>query len=95
MPEEDLALLGRYAGSGDAEAFRALVERHQDMVFAACRRLLDSREDAEDAAQTCFLKLCREAGRVRGSVGGWLHTAAVRASVDMLRRKRAKTPILT
>ena len=79
-------LLVRYRRAQDAEAFRALVEGHQDMVFAACRRILGNRADAEDAAQDCFFRLARHAEGLRPPIAGWLHTVAVRVSLDALRK---------
>ena len=37
-------------------SFEALVRTHQDMVFATAVRLLGSAAEAEDVAQTVFLK---------------------------------------
>jgi len=88
---DESALLARYAGERDAEAFRALVEGHQHMVFAVCNRILGNRADAEDVAQHCFFQLARKASRLRAPIGGWLHRVAVQASIDELRRKTART----
>jgi len=90
MAENEPALLQQYARTHDAFAFRALVEMHQNMVFAACHRVLGNRADAEDAAQNCFLKLAQAADRLKAPIGGWLHTVAVRAAIDMLRRRTVR-----
>jgi len=90
MAESELALLQQYASTQDAFAFRKLVEQHQDMVFAACHRVLGNRTDAEDAAQNCFLKLAQAAGRLKAPIAGWLHTVAVRSAIDMLRGETAR-----
>jgi len=91
MGHEDLELLERYASGGDAEAFAELVTRHRNMVYAACRRVLGSRTDAEDVAQECFLRLARSAGAVRTSVAGWLHRVAVRAALAARREDKARS----
>jgi len=85
MAESETVLLEQYVRTQDAFAFRELVEQHQDMVFAACHRVLGNRADAEDASQNCFLKLAQAAGRPRSPIAGWLHTVAVQGSIDMLR----------
>jgi len=90
MADSELALLQQYARTRDAFAFRKLVEQHQDMVFAACHRVLGNRADAEDAAQNCFLKLAQAAGRLKAPIGGWLHTVAVHGAIDMLRGGNAR-----
>jgi len=90
MAESEIALLQQYARTQDAFAFRKLVEQHQDMVFAACHRVLGNRADAEDAAQNCFLKLAQAAGRLKAPIGGWLYTVAVHGAIDMLRGENAR-----
>ena len=90
MPAEESAMLARYAREQDAEAFRYLVEGHQHMVFAVCRRILGNRADAEDAAQHCFLQLARKAERLKAPIAGWLHRVAVQASIDLLRKRTSR-----
>jgi len=90
MAPNELALLQQYARTQDAIAFRGLVEQHQDMVFAACHRVLGNRADAEDAAQNCFLKLAQAADRLKAPIAGWLHTVAVRSAIDILRGETAR-----
>lgn len=87
--EGELELLGRYRRAQDAEAFRALVEGHQDMVFAACHRILGNHADAEDAAQDCFFRLARFAEKLKPPIAGWLHTVAVRVALDLLRKRKS------
>jgi len=90
MPENETVLLEQYVRTRDAFAFRELVEQHQDMVFAACHRVLGNRVDAEDASQNCFLKFSQAAGRLRSPIAGWLHTVAVQGSIDILRGRIAR-----
>jgi RNA polymerase sigma factor (sigma-70 family) len=90
VPTHEATLLARYAAVQDPEAFRELFEAHQHMVFAACNRILQNRADAEDASQNCFLLLARKAAHLRAPVAGWLHTVAVQAAIDLLRRKRVR-----
>ncbi len=90
MSSTDLGLLQRYASGGDAEAFAELMARHRDMVYAACYRVLGSRADAEDCAQECFVGLAHKSESVKTSVAGWLHRVAVRTSVAVRRRDRAR-----
>jgi len=90
MMDNEQVLLRRFAQSRDALAFRELVDEHKNMVFAACRRVLGNQADAEDAAQVCFLKLAEAAGRLKAPISGWLHTVAVRSSIDILRSETAR-----
>jgi RNA polymerase sigma factor (sigma-70 family) len=83
----DAELLRRYHHGGDLAAFELLVYRHGRMVWAACRRVAGNHHAAEDAFQATFLALAQRAGRVHSSVPAWLHRVAVRAGLDLLRRR--------
>lgn len=78
---DDLRLLQDFARLRDAEAFATLVQRHAAMVYGTCRRITRHEQDAEDACQDTFLELARQAGRVNGCVGGWLHAVASRIAL--------------
>jgi len=71
-------------------AFEKLVERHRDMVYSVCKRILNNAADAEDAAQDCFLELPRQARDVGAPIGGWLHCVAVRISMRMRQQRSAR-----
>ena len=88
MPVSDLALLDRWTGQHDAEAFAEVVERHSAMVYGTCLRILRDDSEAQDAAQDCFVHLIRylEDGQIiRSSLGGWLHGAAMHRAMERLR----------
>ncbi|MBN9119355.1 MAG: sigma-70 family RNA polymerase sigma factor [Planctomycetes bacterium] len=88
----DAELLRRFVVSNDPAAFELIVRRHADAVWAACRRLLRSDTDAEDAFQATFLALIRKACDVRTPcAGGWLYRVAVNAALK-LRERNARTP---
>jgi len=68
MPDEisDGALMARVA-SGDEEAFRQLIERHQDRVYGTVVRMMGGAgPEAEEVAQDIFLRVWRSAGTFRG-----------------------------
>ncbi len=79
----DAALLDRFAGERDEDAFAALVARHGPMVLAVCRGVPRDPVDVEDAFQATFFILARRVRslQVRGSLGGWLHRVACRVAV--------------
>ncbi|MBB5353111.1 RNA polymerase sigma-70 factor (ECF subfamily) [Haloferula luteola] len=60
--ERDIALMARIA-EGDEVAFRALVERHQNMVVGMIARMLNDPMEAEDLAQRVFLRIWKHAKR--------------------------------
>src|SRR3954465_3623069 len=76
--------------AGDAEAFAALVESHQERLLRLCERMLGDVEEARDAAQEVFLKAYRKAGEVRpqGQVYTWLYRIAVNHCLNKLRRRK-------
>lgn len=60
----DFALMKRI-GAGDHDAFRQLVERHQDPVIGTVAKMLGNTSDAEDIAQQVFLRIWKHASNYR------------------------------
>ena len=83
----DAQLVERYAEGRDENAFDELVRRHGQMVFATARRVLQNREDAEEAFQATFFALAKAIKSVRqpAAVAGWLHRAAYSSAVEIQR----------
>ena len=90
MYESDNVLVARYVKTMDQGAFGSLAERHRDMVYATCRRILNNSADAEDATQNCFMKLAENANTIRTSPAGWLHRAAINSSINLLQKKKTQ-----
>ncbi len=84
--------LMRFAAEGSLRAFECLVERYKVAVFSLCFQVLRSREDAEEAAQDCFIKTFRARSVYDPSrkVAPWLLKIATNAARDLLRRQRAR-----
>ncbi len=85
--EDDNTLLQRYR-NGDAAAFRALVLRYQRPVYNAAFGVLRNAADAEDVAQTVFLRLAERAEDYDPSykLFSWIYRMAVNESLNALRR---------
>lgn len=85
----DWQLLSRTA-AGDEEAFRSIVERHQDRLVRLCERLLQDREEALDAAQEVFLKTYRKAATLKpkGELFTWLFRVGTNHCLNRLRRRK-------
>jgi RNA polymerase sigma-70 factor (ECF subfamily) len=81
------------ARMGEPWALERLYSDHQPQVYALCRKLLGSAADAEDVAQTVFVRAFRELPRFRGdsAVKTWLYRIAVNESLGALRRRRSAT----
>ncbi|MBO0765495.1 MAG: sigma-70 family RNA polymerase sigma factor [Hyphomicrobiaceae bacterium] len=88
--EDEAALVGRVA-AGEAQAFRALVDRHLPTVLAIARRMLRDDAEAEDVAQETLLRLWRNAARLELGEGGvrpWLRRVAANLCIDRVRARR-------
>ncbi len=88
--EDDAALLARVP-SGDAQAYRKLVDRHLPTVLAIARRMLRDDAEAEDVAQETLLRLWRNAASLELGEGGvrpWLRRVVSNLSIDRVRAKR-------
>ena len=74
----------------DADRFEAFVREYQDMVFGTAVRLLGSPFEAEDVAQTVFLKAFERFDDLGSSptAPGWLKTVTTNACLNHLSRYR-------
>jgi RNA polymerase sigma-70 factor (ECF subfamily) len=86
----DLVDLVSRAKAGDRAAYTVLYHRYLDAVYRFCLVRLESREAAEDATQTIFVRAlialpsCRE----HAAFVGWLFTIARNVVTDHLRARR-------
>ena len=89
---DDTGLLVRGAASGDEVAWRRLVARFSNLVWAVARAHRLANADAADVYQTTWLRLAEHIGRIEHPerVGAWLATAARRECLQSL-RSAAKT----
>jgi RNA polymerase sigma-70 factor, ECF subfamily len=76
----------------DADRFEAFVREFQDMVFATAVRLLGNPTEAEDVAQTVFLRAFERFARLEQNPAapGWLKTVATNLCLNHLSRYRAR-----
>ncbi len=90
LEESDSVLVRRFARDHDGKAFALLVGRYADMVYATCRRVVRDDAQADDAVQETFFHLVKNASRIRGSLGSWLHQVATRRAIDLIRQNAAR-----
>jgi RNA polymerase sigma-70 factor (ECF subfamily) len=75
-----------------ADDFELFVRRYEDMVFATAVRLLGNPSEAEDVAQTVFLRAFerRDAIVNNPAAGGWLKTVTTNLCLNHLSRYRKR-----
>lgn len=64
--EEDLVFMTRIA-RGDEEAFRLLIEKHQQAVIGTVAKMTNNSPESEDIAQQVFLRLWKAAPRYKAT----------------------------
>jgi RNA polymerase sigma-70 factor (ECF subfamily) len=74
----------------DLEKFEGFMQNYQDMVYATAVRLLGNETEAEDIAQTVFLKAFEAFGSISHSptAGGWLKKVTTNLCLNQLTRYR-------
>ena len=80
----------RQAQSGDQAAFASLVEANQRLVYSLAVQRVGNHYDAEEIAQTVFIKAWRSLPSFRGdaSLSTWLYRLTVNAATDFLRQRK-------
>ena len=89
--EQDQLLVER-ARTGDTGAFDSLVLKYTARLHAVVYNLTSNREDTCDLLQDVFSRAYRSLPRFRGesSFSTWVHTIAVNATLNFLRRSRSR-----
>lgn len=87
-----MAADGDPTGPPGAAEFDAFVREFEDMVYACAVRLLAREADAEDIAQTVFLRAYERFAQLRGqpTVAGWLKTVTTNLCLNHLERYRGR-----
>jgi len=94
--QSDTQLLRDYAEHGHEAAFREIVCRHADVVYASALRQAGSPDLACDIAQSVFTDLARKAQSLVGtltgdaSLLGWLYRSTRFAALNQLRDARRR-----
>ncbi len=86
MSQREASLLRRLTQGNDADAFSEITRLYAGVVYGTCLRITGNQAQAADAAQETFYHLLKNAGRITGSLGGWLHQVAIRRAIDLVRR---------
>jgi len=78
--------------SGDADAFRQLVDRHGRAIFRLGYRMTGNEHDADEVVQETFLRAYRQLARfeTRSSFSTWIHRIAVNCAIDLVKARNRR-----
>jgi RNA polymerase sigma-70 factor (ECF subfamily) len=80
----------------DHEAFRALMKRHNQMLYRAARSILKNEAEAEDAVQEAYMQAYKAMGDFRGDskVSTWLVRIVVNESITRLHKQTRRAEVI-
>ena len=80
---------------GDKEAFRAIVQCYQRMLFTLAARLLCNEDDAKDVVQETFIKVWLNLSHYdeHQNFRTWIYTIATRLCIDRLLQRTWEAPM--
>jgi RNA polymerase sigma-70 factor (ECF subfamily) len=89
--QSDAQLLTRY-GAGEEAAFREIVNRYKDSLYAFLRQFIRQHDLVEDVFQETFMQLfnSRDSFDMSRPLRPWLFTIAANKAKDALRKKQRK-----
>jgi RNA polymerase sigma factor (sigma-70 family) len=78
---------------GDSMAFRELVERHKDYAFTVALRILNNREEAEEAAQDAFVRAYNALATFNrdAKFSTWLYRIVVNCALTVQQKRKIRT----
>jgi RNA polymerase sigma-70 factor, ECF subfamily len=85
------------ARAGNAEAWGELYGQYAPAIFRFCRRVMPTREDAEDATMDIFIKVRQKLGQYDSDrpFNAWLYAVAGNHCWDLLRRRKLRQDLET
>src|SRR4051794_1050819 len=92
---DDRELLRRYTEDASEAAFKELVQRQINLVFATALRVTGDAHAAEEVAQIVFTAMARKARTLvqHPALCGWLHRSARYAAINVQQQKRRRAEI--
>lgn len=81
------------AVNGDQLAFGQLMDRYRDSIYRTIKKMVSSKEDADDLTLEAFGKAFRslESYRPKYAFSTWLFRIAINNCIDHIRKKRLQT----
>ena len=76
--------------NGDIPAYAMLVTKHKNLVFSIALKILNNREDAEEIAQDCFVKVFQSLKTFerKSKFSTWLYRIVYNAAISKTRKKK-------
>lgn len=93
MPDAEIA---RLVASGDQDAFRLLMRRHNQALYRTARSILRDDAEAEDAVQEGYLRAYRAIGGFRdeAKLSTWLVRIVANEALARLRQRRRGAEVI-
>jgi RNA polymerase sigma factor (sigma-70 family) len=90
--DKDILLVNRIL-RGETPAYRELVNRHKDYAFTIAYRILNNREDAEEAAQDAFVRAFNALPNFNreSKFTTWFYRIIINAALTIQQKKKITT----
>lgn len=81
---------------GETNGFATLVDRYKTMVFSLSFKMLQHREEAEEAAQDTFIKIYKSLGRFNGDskFSTWVYKITYNNCLDRLKKQKRNRTVV-
>ena len=81
---------------GNTNAFAELVNRYKDLVFTLSLKVLQNREEAEEAAQDTFVKIFKSLDKFKGEskFSTWIYKITYNNCLDRLKKQKRIRPVV-
>ena len=82
--------------SGDHAAFSEIYNRHMEMVYAHCQKMLKNEEETQDLVQEIFISLWEKAPllELKTNLSGYLFIATRHKVLNLMRKNRNANSLL-
>lgn len=90
--DKDISLVNRIL-RGETPAYRELVNRHKDYAFTIAYRILNNREEAEEAAQDAFVRVFNALAHFNreSKFTTWFYRIIINAALTIQQKKKIAT----
>lgn len=89
--------LARRARAGEADAFRAIIRRHNQKLYRLARSIIRNDSEAEDIVQETYVTAFAHLSTFRGeaSLATWLSRITINESLGRLRKRQRAATVMT